>query len=309
MMIVLLLTTLACNSGITFIDAIVFCFLTIIAFSVAVLKYAKQDESNTSKLFFVIGTCLINLISCYGREKYQRREFTLKDRVLQEKKYADDFLYSMLPVTMAEKLKSGAVGFADRAETFQNVTILYSDIQGFTTYAASSTPEKVIHLLSSLFTKFDELTDIHSVYKVQTIGDAYVIVSGFPFCAPPNTTISPAVAALNCINMAFDMIAVVDEIRTDEGGRVRMRIGIHTGKLVAGCIGTKTLRYDIWGADALCANTLESHGQPSCVVISEVTKSLVESRIPVTEYEVVNVKGIGDVNTYIISANNEADDY
>jgi phospholipid-transporting ATPase len=190
----------------------------------------------------------------------------------------------------------------------------------------------VVKLLSALFTQFDNLTTKHAVYKIQTIGDAYVIVSGFPFCTPRNPDAdaassadatdagaagssspedSPAACALRMMHMAFDMISVIESVRTAEGGRVRMRIGVHTGRLIAGCIGTKTLRYDIWGTDCLCSNTLESSGRPSCVVLSEATKVLVQDRliqdrIECVPFEVVNVKGMGDVQTYIVPVTSEA---
>ncbi len=90
-----------------------------------------------------------------------------------------------------------------------------------------------------------------------------------------------------------------------------MRIGLHTGSLIAGCIGTKTLRYDIWGSDCLCANAMESSGRPSCVVLSEATHTLVASqlegeRIVCRPYETVAVKGLGNVETFVIPVSDGA---
>ncbi len=114
-----------------------------------------------------------------------------------------------------------------------------------------------------------------------------------------------------CLRMARDMISVVENTRTEEGGRIRMRIGLHTGSLIAGCIGTKTLRYDIWGADCLCSNAMESNGRPSCVLMSEATHTLVAEqmmaeKIVCRPHDVVSVNGFGDVNTFINPVTEEA---
>ena len=87
-----------------------------------------------------------------------------------------------------------------------------------------------------------------------------------------------------------------------------MRIGVHTGKLIAGCIGTKSLRYDIWGSDCLCSNTMESNGRPSCVVLSAATHRLVHDKIACTPYEVIHVKGLGDVQSYCVAVTETAQD-
>lgn len=206
MLSVIFLTSLACNSGIRFIDALVFNALAVLIFGVAGFGFALSDSRSTMLVlvFWVVTGAVINLVSSYGRELYQRREFVLKSRVFQEKEVADLFLYNMIPTTVAETLKAGRKSLA---QTFDNVTILYSDLQGFTSYAASSTPENVVKLLSSLFTQFDLLTDTHSVYKIQTIGDAFVLVSGLPFCTPGQW--NAADSAMACLQMAFDMIRVV----------------------------------------------------------------------------------------------------
>jgi class 3 adenylate cyclase len=123
-------------------------------------------------VFWVVAGSVINLVSSYGRETYQRREFVLNYRVFKEKEVADKFLYKMIPNTVAETMKAGRKALA---ETFENVTILYSDIQGFTSYAASSNPENVVKLLSSLFTEFDKLTKELNVYKIQTYVESLIV--------------------------------------------------------------------------------------------------------------------------------------
>jgi magnesium-transporting ATPase (P-type)/class 3 adenylate cyclase len=250
----------------------------------AAWSYASFVEANTSVegaqhndqiafLIFVCAGAFVNLVASYGREFYYRREFLLSEQVFGEKEYAEAMLYSMLPEPVAKQLRAGKLGVA---EEFSQVTILYSDIKGFTKYSASSSPENVVTLLHSLFRQFDRLCKVHAVYKVQTIGDAYVLVGGLPFMGDRSQIAEPAEHADNVINMAMDMHEVIFTTRTMEGDRVWMRIGIHSGTIIAGCIGTKQLRYDIWGSDPLLANSMESNGIPGGIVISDATYQYVK---------------------------------
>ena len=119
---------------------------------------------------------------------------------------------------------------------------------------------------SQLFTVFDLLTSKHDVYKIQTIGDAYVLVSGLPFVSDAK----PPEAATNCMLMAIDMLKAVARVRTTEQGAIEMRLGVHTGETTMGVIGQTKLRYDMWGKDAQVANKLEALGLPSAILFSEV---------------------------------------
>ncbi len=163
-------------------------------------------------------------------------------RVKLEKERSEAFLYQMLPRQVATVLRG--VKRDVIANKFNDVSILYSDIKGFTKFSASSTPDKVVALLSKLFSAFDLLTDKHRVYKVQTIGDAYVLVGGFPFVdLPEGAGHSPADHADRVIRMGFDMHAAIRAVKPFEiSTPIEMRVGIHTGEIVAGIIGTKQLR-------------------------------------------------------------------
>eukprot|EP01006_Ploeotia_vitrea_P037460 TRINITY_DN66130_c1_g3_i4.p1 TRINITY_DN66130_c1_g3~~TRINITY_DN66130_c1_g3_i4.p1 ORF type:complete len:1740 (+),score=1035.90 TRINITY_DN66130_c1_g3_i4:2742-7961(+) len=292
--------TLLSNANVLrFMPNMKFNLASVFVWAIASFAYFSDSEEPEFMLFFVIAAAIVNLVSAYGRELYQRREFVLVSQVKQEKERAERLLYQMLPKSVAEQLKRGKTGIADE---YSGVSILYSDIKGFTKYSAKSRPENVVHLLSQLFTEFDHLTDRHSVYKVQTIGDAYVLVGGLPFCAPEQDEVSASDHAVNVVNMAFDMIRVVNSIRTVEGSRIAMRIGVHTGTLIGGCIGTKSLRYDIWGTDGLVSNTLEAEGIPGGVVISAATKWHVDTHFELVPYKDVKVKGRDEpVKTFAVA--------
>jgi adenylate cyclase len=134
-------------------------------------------------------------------------------------------------------------------------------------------------------------------FLLYSIGDAYVIVAGFPFLDDEvqkrhkmNRRPDAADHANNMVRMAMDMLGIIKRVPTAEGSGVQMRLGIHTGEVIAGCIGTKQLRYDIWGNDCLVANSMESNGIPSGVVVSYSTAELIRSKYRLVRREPVVIK-------------------
>ncbi|KAL4445014.1 hypothetical protein ABPG74_018742 [Tetrahymena malaccensis] len=167
-------------------------------------------------------------------------------------------------------------------DKFDQVTILYADIAGFTKYSASVQPEQVFFMLRELFTKFDQKCQENNVYKLYTIGDCYVVM-GLVNLNDRNTVKE----AMNVIGMGFEMIEIIKQVRSivnfDE---LDMRIGIHTGSIIGGVVGTGVVRYDIYGPDVVIANKMESNGESGRVMISEATYNLVhESSTGVYEFE------------------------
>lgn len=165
-------------------------------------------------------------------------------------------------------------------DSLDNVTLLYTDMVGFTEFSKNTKPQEVVNLLSRLFSKFDQLCEQIGVYKVHTIGDCYVIMSYTGKIAKERR--SPVVQieeAFRVIQVGLEMINIIAEERTKTKNpalrNLDMRIGIHTGKIVGGIIGTKVVRYDIFGQDVLIANKMESNGMAGAVCISEQTYKLI----------------------------------
>lgn len=148
-------------------------------------------------------------------------------------------------------------------------------------------------MLSNLFTRFDKLCVAFDVYKVHTIGDCYVVMGD----TGKNRGRDPSLECLNVMKMAYKMIDVINEENVIHSSSLNMRIGVHTGEVIAGVIGTHIVRYDIWGPDVLIANKMESNGCPGKVKISFDTKGIIESRIQsgitFEESEKVEVSAIG----------------
>ncbi|RMX46258.1 hypothetical protein pdam_00000707 [Pocillopora damicornis] len=154
--------------------------------------------------------------------------------------------------SVAEELKRGQ---PVTAETFDSATLFFSDIVGFTKLASESTPLQVVDLLNDLYTCFDEIIDMHDVYKVETIGDAYVVASGLP-----NRNGMRHAGEIS--NMSLDLLSAMTtfKIRHVPGRQLQLRIGIHTGPVVAGVVGLKMPRYCLFGDTVNYASRMESSG-------------------------------------------------
>ncbi|KAM3591137.1 uncharacterized protein V6R79_023235 [Siganus canaliculatus] len=180
-----------------------------------------------------------------------------------EKQKTEKLLTQMLPPSVAEALK---VGGTVEPEHFDSVTIYFSDIVGFTTISANSEPIEVVDLLNDLYTVFDAIIGNHDVYKVETIGDAYMVASGLPV---PNGNRHAAEIA----NMALDILSAVGtfKMRHMPDVPVRIRIGLHTGPCVAGVVGLTMPRYCLFGDTVTTASRMESSGLPYRIHIHEST--------------------------------------
>ncbi|KAL9987193.1 hypothetical protein ACROYT_G001456 [Oculina patagonica] len=216
-------------------------------------------------------------------------------QLAEEKAKTDELLYKMLPKPIAEDLK---LGRSVTAESFSCVTIYFSDIVGFTSLAAQCTPLQVVHFLNDLYTCFDNIIDAHDVYKVETIGDAYMVVSGLPVRNGNKHAGEIATMALNLLSSTIDFT-----IQHIPNKRLQLRIGIHTGSCVAGVVGLKMPRYCLFGDTVNYASRMESSGLALRIHLSPECKAALdllggyhmEERGPVT------MKGKGTIITYFLN--------
>lgn len=189
--------------------------------------------------------------------------------VCEEHERVSQLLQSMLPHEVLAEMKSNSLSLA---YSYENMTLLFADIVGFTRYCAHHTPEQAVNLVTRLFAEFDEATVRFGVYKVCTIGDAYVVVN------EPRTDVLDRHDDCECVLlMAEHMLQAIVQLREEiQNEDLNMRIGLHCGSFVGGVVGTKRLRFDIWGEDVLIANTIESNGIPGCICVSEQAKEVLE---------------------------------
>ncbi|XP_015179191.1 PREDICTED: retinal guanylyl cyclase 2-like isoform X3 [Polistes dominula] len=228
-------------------------------------------------------------------EKYSNNlEELIRERTEQldmEKKKTEQLLNRMLPNSVAEKLK---LGIPVDPEEFREVTIYFSDIVGFTTISAHSTPFQVVDLLNDLYTCFDATINAYAVYKVETIGDAYMVVGGCPVRIPDHAT-QVATMALDLLHQSGRF-----KIRHLPQMQLKLRIGLHTGPCCAGVVGLTMPRYCLFGDTVNTASRMESTGAPWRIHISKATKDrLTQAGGYNIEYRgTTEVKGKGKMQTY-----------
>jgi adenylate cyclase len=206
-----------------------------------------------------------------------------------EREKSEKLLLNILPSAIANRLKQDEGSIADN---FPEATVLFADIVGFTNISGSISPASLVHLLNKIFSLFDKLAEKHGLEKIKTIGDAYMIVGGIPIHRPDH---AEAIA-----EMALDMLNAIAYFNQENQQDFNIRIGINTGPVVAGVIGTKKFIYDLWGDTVNIASRMESHGIPGCVQMSESTYLKVKDKFVIERRGMVYVKGKGEMATYLL---------
>ena len=209
-------------------------------------------------------------------------------RVLeQEEARTERLLHHILPVHIATRLKAGERVIADN---FDDVTVLFADLVGFTVMAARMQPQEVVVLLNQIFSAFDKLAQEHNLEKIKTIGDAYLVVGGLLDSEGDHLEA--------CAEMALGMMNAIGNCGD---GDLTLRIGLHTGPVTAGVIGEHKFAYDLWGDTVNQASRLESHGVAGKVHVSHTVKERLE---PVFAFEprgTIEIKGLGKVETFFLT--------
>ncbi len=224
----------------------------------------------------------------WGFTYFYQHGTELAERALSEAtQRSEDLLHNILPPSIVERLRRGPGVVAD---AFDEASILFADLVGFTPLAAKCTPEELVRLLDEIVVAFEELVEERGLEKVKTIGDAYMVASGVP-----NRRRDHAEAIAD---LALAMRARFAEIAERSASPLAMRIGIHSGPVVAGVIGKSKFAYDLWGDTVNTAARMESHGEPGRVHVSEETVRALGDGWAVEERGTVEVKGKGAMRTY-----------
>ncbi|KAM8902665.1 guanylate cyclase soluble subunit beta-2 isoform 3-T3 [Spinachia spinachia] len=218
----------------------------------------------------------------------------LSQHLETEKEKTETLLYAMLPRHIANQLKDGR---SVKAGEFEVCTILFSDVVTFTSICAACEPIHIVHMLNSMYSKFDRLTSIHDIYKVETIGDAYMVVGGVPL---PTKSHAHRVA-----NFALGMRLAAREVYNPVTGKpIQIRVGLHTGPVLAGVVGEKMPRYCLFGDSVNTASRMESHGVPDHIHLSTSTyRALKDAGFNIQERGQIEVKGKGQMTTYFLMGN------
>ena len=252
----------------------------------------KQQEIRRGKLVrdgFIVGFALMVAFATVF--------FFQRNRIGKEKRRGDELLHNILPDEVAAELKMK--GEAE-ARQIEQVTVLFTDFKGFTTMAESMSPKALVKDIHDCFSAFDRIMEKHGIEKIKTIGDAYMAAGGLP---TPNTT-----HAVDVVRAALDiqrfMHADIERKRAAGLPYFEVRIGVHTGPVVAGIVGVKKFQYDIWGDTVNIASRMESSGEPGRVNISESTQALLTNTpgLRFTARGKVQAKGKGELEMYFVEA-------
>ncbi|KAM9319870.1 guanylate cyclase soluble subunit beta-2-like [Gastrophryne carolinensis] len=254
---------------------------------------AKHDVTRDLILLNHQRLAEIELSNQLERKKEELR--ILSKNLEIEKRKTETLLYAMLPPHVANQLKEGK---KVQAGEFPTCTILFSDVVTFTNICSACEPIQIVNMLNAMYSRFDSLTSVHDVYKIETIGDAYMVVGGVPV---PVETHAERIA-----NFALAMRIAAKEVTNPvTGNPIQIRVGIHTGPVLAGVVGDKMPRYCLFGDTVNTASRMESHGVPDKIHLSPTTfQELKHTDFEITERGVIDVKGKGKMNTYFLIKNN-----
>lgn len=212
----------------------------------------------------------------------------------EEHERAEGLLLNILPEPIAERLKSDPRSIA---QSYDEVSILFADIVGFTEMSAAMPAAELVDMLNGLFSRFDDLAMQLGLEKIKTIGDAYMVVSGLP---EPDDHHADKLAG-----MALKMMDATQDFSREQGLDLSLRVGINSGVVVAGVIGKNKFIYDLWGDAVNLASRMESSGENGTIQITKATRDRLSYRYDVVERGEIDIKGRGLMTTYLLNGTAE----
>lgn len=228
--------------------------------------------------------------ACLERKRWHDQEQEYLTIIKAEREKSEHLLLQMLPAPIAERLKQGEIIIAD---SFEDVTILFADIVNFTPLTSQMRPKALVILLNDIFCMFDDLVRQHDLEKIRAIGDEYVVAAGLLKSRPDS---AEAVA-----NFALDMLKRLENYNDTNGHLLEVRIGIETGSVIAGVIGTTQFSYDLWGDAINTASRMQSHGLGGRIHLTEKTYLRLKDKFLCEERGVILVKGKGKMRTFFLN--------
>jgi len=264
--------------------------------TITLLERDKQRQTlQRNALVAVVVLVVIVALLLYGRYKlkHQSEERLQRQNALieAEREQSERLLLNVLPASIAARLKSGSQVIADR---FDAATVLFADIGNFTTLSQQLSPEQLVEFLDAVFSDFDAVATHFGLEKIKTIGDCYMLVGGVP---EPQEQHAERVALA-----ALEMMNVIQRLKTTMGFDVQLRIGMHTGVVVAGVIGKNKFSYDLWGDTVNLASRMESQGVSGNIHCSQEIYAALHEQFVFEERGVVDIKGKGLLKTYFLKA-------
>jgi adenylate cyclase len=265
------------------------CFIAIqFGFNLQLDAQIVQMDSVSFLYLYFFWFCVVCDLSVYLYEKLKYSEFQAKLDLRAEKENSDRLLLNILPESIADRLKKQQ----STVDNFSQVTVLFADLVGFTEMSEKMSPPALVELLNDIFSSFDKLVERNGLEKIKTIGDAYMVVAGLPIFNPNHVR--------QMVDLALEMQHAITQFNEQHHKHLSIRIGIHTGPVVAGVIGINKFAYDLWGDTVNTASRMESHGIADRIQVSEKVYNLLKDKYIFVERGKIQIKGKGEMTTYFL---------
>ncbi|MBQ2075874.1 MAG: HD domain-containing protein, partial [Bacteroidales bacterium] len=241
-------------------------------------------------VIFILVLAWRNIV--HSKEKYRLEKLVemRTNELVMQKEQTENLVKKLLPQNAVDELQR--TGNA-KSQKYEMVTVLFSDIQGFTKIAATNNPEELIKYLNELFVSFDNIISKYNIEKIKTIGDAYMCAGGMPNRDATNP--------VEVVLAGIEMQKALDDLNKTHDLKMKMRVGIHTGPVVAGIVGAQKIEYDIWGDTVNIASRMESHGEVGRVNISEETYRHVKEFFNCENRGLMDVKNKGEMEMFYVN--------
>jgi|JI9StandDraft_1071089.scaffolds.fasta_scaffold00449_20 adenylate cyclase len=247
---------------------------------------APPSFFQVARLISLVALCiLVYVLTLYNYKTLH----TAQDLLEIEHQKSETLLLNILPPVIADRLKASSAVIADRTN---EATILFADVVGFTVMSQKMEPEKLVALLNDLFSEFDNITKAYNLEKIKTIGDAYMVAGGIPEARKDHCE-----AVALC---ALEMQSIMRKGISQDLQDFKVRIGIHTGPVVAGVIGKSKFIYDLWGDSVNTASRMESHGVEDKIHVSKEVYLKLKDKFEFEDKREIQVKGKGLMETYFL---------
>ncbi|MEH6405147.1 MAG: adenylate/guanylate cyclase domain-containing protein, partial [Sneathiella sp.] len=256
---------------------------------ITMMLYGASNFEIVNALWWVGGGVGFAIGFAYLLDVINRRAFHLEQQLEREKQRSDALLLNILPADIATRLKAQEEPLADAHD---NVSVLFADLAGFTNLSRKMLADDLVNLLNDLFSRFDKLAELHGAEKIKTIGDAYMVATGLSGSAADH--------AEKIADLALGMQKAFGEFRQENNIDLKMRIGVHSGAVIAGVIGKQKFSYDLWGNTVNVASRMESEGIPDQIQISAETWAMLNDRFQTSSRGEIEIKGHRPRATYLL---------
>jgi class 3 adenylate cyclase len=236
----------------------------------------------------------LGALTCGMFESLRRRQYVTLSLLHAEKDRYKNLLCTLVPAGIAHRIEQGETPIAD---SHTEMAVLFSDFVGFTSLTRRIAPHQLIKLLNDLFSEFDAAAERHGVEKIKTFGDGYMAA-----CGPP---MSEAMRTIAVVRFGLDMVAITERVSQKHGIPIGIRVGVHSGSLIAGVIGKSRFAYDMWGETVNMASRMESSGVPGQVQVSESAFRRLDGQFAFEARDDIEIKGAPNVSAYLVTEHRE----